>query len=267
MSLSPEPEQPESEKPTTNSKQQQQNKNKKKQESDILDFNEGETDLFKDVTEKDLGWDNEDFTDLQTEIQIPETSDKDLEGILANKSIKTLVRDEQDNPTIGDTLKNNEEVGRLTNEEVIKLKKDYVDEKNNLIVWLAAKSTISLHIWAGNRDGKAIWVEKEFRFNSINKKQEMDLNMLNSRVRTISMRSTLLQNKPMNTLSDGEKRFMVLAPMMIDIAAYRLSEREAKLRLGMTTDDFAKVQVDEYTLALQVLVWRTQNIPFSKRGR
>lgn len=232
-----------------------------------MDFNEGELDLFSEVTESELKWDNADFDDLKVFPEDKDLPDNELMKIMEDKNIKTLVRDEQDTPQITDTIKQNEEIGRLTNEEVVKIKKDYIDEKNNLIVWLAAKSTITLHVYAGNRDGKAIWVEKDFRFNSLNKRQEMQLNMLNSRVRTISVRSTLLQNKPMSTLADEEKEFMQLAPGMIEVAAYRLSEMEAKLRLGMTPDDFAKVQADEYSLALQVLAWRTQNVPYYKRGR
>lgn len=244
-----------------------QQQSKKKKENDIIKFDDEEMELFDDIANKELGMDNETLSDLKVLPESKDLSDGELDDLIDNKENKILTRDEEDTPSIMDTLKSTDEIGRLTNEQIEEKKKQYVDEKNNLIVWLAAKSTISLHVYAGNRDGKALWEEKTFRFNSINKRQEMALNLLASRVKTISVRNALISNKAMTSLTDEEREFLSLAPLMIEVAAYRLSEKEAKLRLGMSPEDFAKVQADEYSLALQVLVWRTQNIPYYKLGR
>lgn len=227
-------------------------------------LNDDEQKVLNKISE-DLQIDIENETDLEEIPNNPELSGQELEKIIEDKSIKTIIRDSNDAPTISDTLSDNTVIGQLTKEDLTKIQEESNNERNKLIVTLAAFPTIKLHLNAGMREGKTVWIEKEFPFNAIDKWQELKINTLRARMQTISLKHALLQNKKIVDLTEDESNFLMKSSYMIEISGYRLSEYEAKLRLGMSPEDFARVNVDEYTLALQVLLWRTNNRPSFKR--
>ena len=235
--------------------------------TELLTFNDDEMGIYNEVTEE-LKQDNENFSDLiQFPEEKPDMTEDQLLKLEEDPNIKTLERDVYDPPSINDTIPDNEQVGMISNDDISKIKKDAIDERNSTVAWLASSNDISLHIYAGSKNGKAIWIEKKYYFNPISQRQQLHLNQLKARQATISVDNTLLLNQPINTLTDQQKAFMRLAPIMIEVAGYRLTQEEARLRLGMSADDFSKVQTDEYNLAQRVIEWRTLYPPRSRRGR
>jgi hypothetical protein len=90
-----------------------------------------------------------------------ELTAEQLDQVLADKNVKILIRDIGNNPTIMDTFPFNTNVAELTL-EINQRKPDKVDRYNNLVLMLADNDTIKLHLDAGMKDGKKIWIEKNF---------------------------------------------------------------------------------------------------------
>jgi hypothetical protein len=252
---------------TTIKDQKKKGNESRPNDDDLLSFNEDEMGIYNEIS-KELKQDNENFSDLaQFPEEKPDMSQEQLKKLEDDPDTKTLERDPYDPPTLNDAISGNAEVGKLTNQDLEKIKKDAIDDRNNTVAYLAAERDIAIHIYAGSRGGKSVWIEKRYYFNPISMRQDMHLNQLRSRQATLSVHNTLLLNQPIHTLTDQQKAFMRLAPIMIDVAGYRLTEEEARLRLGMSADDFSKVQKDEYNLVQRVLEWRTLYPPPYRRER
>lgn len=232
---------------------------------DVIVFEDKEVELLKKNTE---GLDLENESDLlEIPEDIPELTPKDLDKIIESKDVKTLLREPNDNPSIADTFSETDIIPELTESEIEALKKEIVDRHNNLVMQLATNDSIKLHINAGMKNGKMVWIEKNFYFNSIDKGQELKLNLLNARLRSIASKHTILGTKPIGELTEQEQEFLSNSQMMIEIAAYRLSEYEARLKFGMTADEFAKVDANEYNIATSVYLERTKANPSYRRRR
>lgn len=235
---------------------------KDKQKKD-LSFNEEEIKVFDEVTE-DLGFDNENQEDL-TEVKIPkELDDQEKIDLLNDSKVKTLLTEPNEQPDITDTLDDDDEIPDLTNKAIKELKDDATNARNNLIVWLGSQEKIKLHIGKGMINGKKLWVEKEFWFNSIDKTQELKLKMLLSRSQTLGYKNTITANKDTRILTETEIDFLYKAPIMINVAEFNYAAYEAKIRFGMEWQDFASVDTEEYGMAIAALAWRSVNVPYYK---
>ena len=252
-------------KPTRDKPTAVKSSSRKKQKT--ISFRDDEMKLFKDVS-KELGMDNENFSDLKTPpADIPDTPQEEIIDLLNNKNIKTTVMDDGKAPPLTNIMDETDEMGMVTDDEIRKIKDDNDRERKNLTMLLGTKDSINLDIKIGMKDGKSVFVQKKYYFNSISKREEMQLGMKRARLNQINTEYQVLARKPYEELDDNDVDIVSLAPAMIEIGSYQLSEFEAKLRLGMPAEDFARVEVIQYTFALQVIAWRTMNPRFSRQGR
>ena len=239
--------------------------NRKKNKT--ISFRDDEKKLFNDVS-KELGMDNENFSDLKNPPpDIPDTSEEEIIDLLNNKNIKTTVIENGKAPPLQNILDDTDQVGMVTDDEIRKIKEDNDRERKNMTMLLGTKDSMNLDIKIGMKDGKSVFMQKKYYFNSISKREEMQLGMKRARLNQINTEYQVLARKPYDELDDSEVDIVALAPAMIEIGSYQLSEFEAKLRLGMSAEDFARVEVVQYTFALQVIAWRTMNPRFSRQGR
>ena len=237
--------------------------------------NKDELSVFEQKEEKlltetanELGIDLQNDTDLlNTPVEPEDLQPEELEQVIKDPKIKTLIRDIGKNPNIMDTLPKTTIIGEISQEEADKIRLKRIDKKNNLILQLAANDTIKLHLNIGMKDGKQIWMEKEFWMNSYDKKQEFSLNILAARSRNMQVRYTLLINKTMNELKDTERDFLMNAHLMIEVASYRFQEYEAFLKFGMHYEDYARIQTEELDLARAIFEEHIKNVPSYSRGR
>lgn len=239
------------------------NKEQKEKLKKDLAFKTEEIEVYDNVT-KEMGWDNKNQEDLTTLPKPEELTEQQKLDLMKDPTVRTITKDPNDNPTYMDTIRDNEEVPDLTNKVIKEMKDEAVDAKNNLIVWLGSQEKIRMHISKGMIKGKKLWVEKEFWFNSIDKTQELEMKMLQSRQISLGYKNTIIANKPTNTLQEEEVEWLYQAPIMINVAEFRYSAYEAKIRFGMEWSDFASVDTDEYAIALAALGWRTINLPYYK---
>lgn len=233
-----------------------------KQKKDLA-FTDEEEKIYVENTE-DLGFDNENQEDL-TEVKVPkDLSDDEKLDLINDPKIKTLLTEPNENPDLTDTLDDDDEIPNLTNKAIKEMKDKATDARNNLIVWLGSQEKIKLHIGKGMIDGKKLWIEKDFWFNSIDKTQELKMKMLLSRTQTLGYKNTITANKDTRILTEAEVDFLYRAPIMINVAEFNYSAFEAKIRFGMEWQDFASVDTDEYGIALAALAWRSINVPYYK---
>lgn len=256
-----------------NSKNNSKNKNnttsieKKNDETEtkspaIMQFSDEEFTLYNDSL-KDMNIDNENFDDLKT---IPEDPapipDKELDRIIKDPKNKVTVTKPGETPSIMNSLGPNDRLSNITDEEIRMIKENEDKDRKKLITLLATKDYINLDIKIGTKEGRSIFLNKSYYFNAMDKKEEFHLKMRNARMTQISHRYTAIANKDVSKWTDAEADFVSLATAMVEVAAYQLSEHEAMLRLGIPKEDFARVEVVQYGLALQVIQWRTAN-PYS----
>ena len=116
-------------------------------------------------------------------------------------------------------------------------------------------------------EGKALWIEKKFYFNPITKREDLGLRLKVGRAEEIRLAYQQTLAKPADSLTQKDYQFLRDCQYIIDVANYEMQALEAKLRLGMTEDDFSRVSHEEYTFALQVINYRTIAPPFSKQRR
>lgn len=244
-------------------------KKKEKKKDDTITFTSEEMDAF-DQVEKELNIDEVNQSDLEDPNAFPELpnlSTEDLQEIIKDPKNRALLKDETSNPTIYDTLKSTDEIKGMKPEEIAKLRKELATEKQNLMVFLGSQPTIKLHLRTGMMDGKNVWIEKEFPFNSLDKRQEFHLNILRARLNTLSIKYNIVGAKAPLTLTEEEVNFLTKSSIMIEVAGWRQAEKEALLKLGMAGEDFARVDTDQYKIALLSWAWRSQNVPYYKQGR
>lgn len=235
---------------------------KGKPKDKTIEFQTEENTEYDKVT-KELGFDNENQSDLEV-VNMPKELDEDkLQELVDDPRNKALVREPNNNPIIEDTLDDNEQLPSFDNKTIKKMREDAVEHKNNLVVFLGSKETIKLHISKGRLNGKKVWITKEFWFNSIDKREDFKLKVLKARMDSLNYKNNNIGAKLVKDTTDEEKDFLFKAPLMVEIAGYRVQEYEANLRLGMTADDFGGVDMDEYALALLALGWRSINVPYS----
>jgi hypothetical protein len=238
---------------------------KKEGGTNIIKFTDEEFDLYN-RTNQELGIDQEHYEDLKT---IPSTpkgpSEKELDKIIKDVNTKTTLVDPGNTPSLMNTLGPGDRLGKVTDEDVKAIKDRNEADRKNLIILLADKEAITLDIKIGVKEGKSVYIQKKFYFNSIDKKEEFDLGMKKARLSQIPQRYTRLAAKDQAKRSEEEEEFLELAHMLLEVASYQFSEYEAQLRLGMPPEDFARVDVIQYGLALQVLGWRTLNPSFSNQ--
>lgn len=213
---------------------------------------------------KELGIDNENFSDLKDLPRVPDMSEDQINKVLNDEETRTLIKNVDEDPHITETLREGEEIGRLSNKDFKEIAEQVNTERQNLIMWLGSQPRIRLHIKAGEKNNKTVWVEKEFPYRSLDKRQELNVSLLRARLQAIQIKHNILGNKQLNTLNDEEKSFLDLSQFMIEIAGYRVAEYEARLRFGMTSEDFARVDSTEYNLATQAYLWRVINVPYYK---
>jgi len=237
--------------------------NKKK----VIKFKDDELDLFDKVS-KDMGIDNKTHSDLTSlPPEIPDPSQEEIIDLLKDKKLKTTVLEQGKTPPIENVLDEGDEIGEITDEEIQELRRKDEEARKNMIALLAPKDSINLDIKYGMKDGKSVFVSKKYYFNSISKRDEMHLGMMRARLNQINTEYQVVARKSWDEMTDEQVDFMSLAPAMIEIGSYKLSEFEAKLRLGMPPEDFARVDVIQYGLALQVIASRTLKTRFSRQGR
>ena len=237
----------------------------KKEGGNVIKFTDEEFELYN-RTNQELDIDQENYTDLKNLPPTPKgPSDKELDRIIKDTQTKTTLVDPGKTPSLMNTLGPNDRLGKVTDEDVKNIKERNEADRKNLIILLADKEAITLDIKIGVKEGKSVYVQKKFYFNSIDKQEEFALGMKKARLSQIPQRYTRLASKELATLNDEEQEFLELAHMLLEVASYQFSEYEAKLRLGMSAEDFARVDVIQYGLALQVLGWRTLNPSFSNQ--
>lgn len=228
-----------------------------------IKFNKDEMNLL-DSAGKELGIDNENFTDLKDLPRVPDMSEDQITKVLNDEETRTLIKDIDEDPHITETIREGEEIGRLSTKDFKELSEQVNVERQNLIMWLGSQPRIRLHVKAGIKNNKTVWIEKEFPYRSLDKRQELNVALLRARLQAIQIKHNILGNKQLNTLNDEEKSFLDLSQFMIEIAGYRVAEYEARLRFGMSSEDFARVDSNEYSLASQAYLWRVINVPYYK---
>ncbi len=233
--------------------------------TNIIKFTDEEFDLYN-KTNQELNMDQDNYEDLKT---IPSTpkgpSEKELDKIIKDTQTKTTIIDQGKTPSLMNTLGPNDRLGKVTEEDVKNIREKNEADRKNLIILLSDKDAITLDIKIGVKDGKSVFIQKKFYFNSIDKKEEFDLGMRKARLSQIPQRYQRLSAKDFSKLRDEEQEFLEIAHMLLEVASYQFSEFEAKLRLGMSAEDFARVDVIQYGLALQVIAWRTLNPSLSNQ--
>lgn len=238
-----------------------------KETKPIFEFSQEEFEMLN-KTNEEMNIDDVEFSDLKNlPTEPPMPSDKELDDIINDPKYNATVLNTNETPPILNTLGPNDQLGKITDEDVLKIQTNNLKHKKNLIVLLASKDHINLDIKIGMRDGKSIFIQKPFYYNAIDKKEEFKLKMRSARLSQISHKYTIIVNRQDRAWTDQEGDFLSLAPAMIEIASYQLAEDDAKLRLGMSAEDFARVDVVQFQLAKQVIDWRTANPSFSNLGR
>jgi hypothetical protein len=254
---------------TVNNKDDKEKENKEveKKSPSIFEFSQEEFNMLNDQY-KELSMDNEEFSDLK---DIPESppaaTDKELDEIINDPKYKTIITEPGENPPINNTLGPDDRLGKITDEEVTNITNKNLRHKKNLIVLLASKDHINLDIKIGVKEGKSMYIQKSFYYNSLNKKEEFQIKMRNARLSQISHKYTMIINRQDRSWNEQESEFVSFAPAMMEIAAYQQAEMEAKLKLGMSAEDFARVDVTQFQLAQQVIDWRTTSPSFSNLGQ
>jgi hypothetical protein len=219
-------------------------------------------------TANELGLDLENSSDLLQPPSMPEDlTPEALEELVNDPKTKTLVREVNKNPNIMDTLPKTTIIGEISEQEAAKIREKRIQRRSNLILQLAANDTVKLHINVGMKDGKIVWVEKEYWMNSFDKKQELSLNILNARLKHIQAKYSILINKPASELSEADQNFVMNAQLMVEIAAYRVQEYEVFIKFGMHYEDYARVQTEELNLAREIFNEHIRNVPSYSRGR
>jgi hypothetical protein len=247
--------------PVTKKKENKPSKKK------VIQFKDDERQLFEQVS-NELNIDNKNHSDLKSPPEeVPDPSQEEIIDLLKDKNIKTTVVEQGDVPPIRNVLDDTDQIGMVTDDEIRKIKDDNDRERKNMTMLLGTKDSMNLDIKVGMKDGKSVFMQKKYYFNSISKREEMQLGMKRARLNQINTEYQVLARKSYSDLTDEEAEFVGLAPAMIEIGSYQLSEFEAKLRLGMSAEDFARVDVIQYGFALQVIGWRTMNPRFSRQGR
>ena len=242
-------------------------KNSNNNDDDIIVFESKEKELL-DETAKDLNIDLANDSDLHNiPPDIEDLKPEDLDKLINDKDTKTLIREIGNNPTIMDTIRNSDDLGNLSLEDIKQIGEEKAATRYELIMNLANADTLKLHLNMGIRDNKEIWIEKEFWFKSFDQKQRFYLSTLESRLQSLRIKHTLLINKPFQELTEADRNYMVIAPMMINIASYRYQEYEYKLKFGMTTDDYNRVSSAELDLAREIYEEHIKSIPSYNRRR
>ena len=251
-----------------NNKKPQKNKSVKSQKKKkTISFKDDEMKLFNDVS-SELKMDNKNFSDLKVPpTEIPDASQEEIIDLINDKNVKTTVVENGQAPPITNIMDDTDQLGSVTDDEIRKIKANNDRERKNLQMLLGTKDSMNLDIKIGMKDGKSVFMQKRYYFNSISKREEMQLGMKRARLNQINTEYQVLARKPYDELEEDEVEIVAMAPAMIEIGSYQLSEFEAKLRLGMSAEDFARVEVIQYAFALQVIAWRTMNPRFSRQGR
>lgn len=201
---------------------------------------------------------NKDLPDIQL-------SEEHVQKIINDTSVKKLYKEPYEQPLIEDTLDSNEQLVKLTKEEIQTKREDMNLERQSMIMILSAKQYIKLHLKTGMVEGKALWVEKKYYFNPITKREDLALRLKVGRAEDIRLSYQQTLGKPADKLTDRDYKFLKDCQYLIDVANYEMQATEAKLRLGMSEDDFARISHEEYTFALQVINYRTIAPPFSRQ--
>ena len=228
-----------------NKKQQKDKsvKNSSRKKNKTISFKDDEMKLFTDVS-KEFNMDNKSFSDLKVPPpDIPDASQEEIIDLINDKNIKTTVVENGQAPPITNILDSTDQIGMVTDDEIRKIKEDNDRERKNMTMLLGTKHSMNLDIKIGMKDGKSVFVQKKYYFNSISKREEMQLGMKRARLNQINTEYQVLARKPYDELEDDEVDIVALAPAMIEVGSYQFSEFEAKLRLGMSAEDFARVQV------------------------
>ena len=238
--------------------------------------------IYLKILLKRIGIDLENDSDLLTSpSSIPEDfKPEDIDKILEDKKTKKLIRDVGNNPNLFDTISptdkkgnSNNSGGNLTAADIKNIREEKETRKEELVLQLANADSMKMHLIIGMKDGKNIWLEKEFYFISYEQRQRFALSLLLARVDSIGKKYTLLNYKPMNELTESEKNFLMHGRMMGEVAGYRYQEFEFKLKFGMSAEDYARIPMDELDLAREVydehidqsLLTRHGNFPLLSR--
>jgi hypothetical protein len=255
-----------------NKKKQQQQPSSSKEESssiinrDLLTLEPREKEIL-DETAQELGIDLENNTDLNIiPAESQDLSQDELNKLIEDKDIKTLERDIGDNPTIMDTLKHPEDLGKLSIQDIKNIGEEKAARRYELIMNLANADTLKLHLNMGIRENKEIWVEKEFWFKSFDQKERFRLSTLEARYNSLRIKQGVLLNKTYSQLTEEDDRFMISAPFAINVSYYRLQEYEYRLKFGMTYDEYTRVSSAELDLAREIYDEHIKSIP-SYRAR
>lgn len=256
------------EKPVEQKQQEQESATPPQQEKKpIFEFSPDEFDLLSQQN-SELKIDDENNTDLlQTPDNKPDLSEKELDKIAKDPKYNTTITEHGEVPSLLNTLGPTDSLGKITDVEVNDINTRNDKDRKNLIILLAAKDYINLDIHIGDKDGKAMYIQKQYYFKSISKKEELQLKLKQARLTQLSHRYTILVNKEGRGWTDEEAEFITMAQAMMEIASYQFMEHEAKLKLGMPHDDFARVETQQYGLALSVINRRNQYPSFSNRGQ
>ena len=226
--------------------------------NDVIVFEDKEKDLLKETADR-IGIDLENDSDLlSSPSSMPEDfKPEDIDKIMEDKNNKTLIRDLGNNPNLFDTVSQNDKKGNptqgnLTAADIQNIRDEKETRRNELILQLANADSMKMHLVIGMKDGKNVWLEKEFYFISYEQRQRFALSLLLARVDSIGKKYTLLNYKPMNTLTESEQNFLMHGRMMGEVAGYRYQEFEFKLKFNMSPEDYARIPMDELDLAREV---------------
>jgi len=249
---------------------QKQQPSQKKNNNDIS--NEEEIiiidDTLKEATDKalkDFNMDVDTNKDL-VNVELPdiEMSEKQLDDIVKDTTVKKIYKEPHESPTIEETLGTNEQYISLTKDEINDFRDQMNQDRQSMLMLLAAKPYIKLHLKTGMVDGKTMWIEKKFYFNSITKREDLGLRLKLNRSEDIKLTYQQTLSKPSSELTQKDYKFLKECQYILDVANFEMQAYEAKLRMGMSYEDFSRCNMDEYTFALQVINWRTIAPPFSK---
>jgi len=228
-----------------------------KKPSTVFEFSQEEFNMLNEQYQE-MNIDNENFSDVKNIPQSPpDATDKELDEIINDPKYNTTVTDPGQMPPINNTLDSNDRLETISDEEVRSIINESDRYQKNLIVLLASKDHINLDIKIGVKEGKSVYIKKPFYYNSLHKREDFQIKMRNARLSQISHKYTIIINRQDRTWNDQEAEFVSLAPAMMEIAAYQQAEMEAKLKFGMSPEDFARVDDTQFRLAQKVMEWRT----------
>jgi hypothetical protein len=231
----------------------------------IMEFSSDEFKMLVDEKKvADIPEDNKDLLELPEQQDTTPISEKELNKIIKDPSKRTTVMNEGELPPLENVLDEGTEIGNITNKEYQTLLDEQEGNRKKLMVKLANSFHINIDLTIGVKDGKTVYMSKKYYFNPLNNRETLRMKLKQARLSEITHRYTAIMAKRPATWTAEEAEFAPLAQFMIEIAGYQYLEYEAKLKLKMPPEDYARADTDQMKIAMDVMAEREKN-PYSSR--